>query len=270
MALGSIRREGFGVTATRKLAAILVADVAGYSRLAGIDEDLTLARLRALRSDLVDPSVAVHGGRIVKGTGDGVLAEFRSAVDAVRCAVDIQLGMAERNKGVDEARRIELRIGVNVGDVVQELDGDLMGDVVNVAARLEGACAPGAVCLSEDAYRQVRQRLPFEFRDVGPLRLKNIAEPVRVYATEGRAGGTKAAEARRTANLPLPERPSIAVLPFQNMSPEPEQEYFADGVVEDIITGMSRVRWIFVTARNSSFIYKGRAVDVRQVGASSA
>ena len=252
--------------ATRKLAAILVADVAGYSRLANADEDRTLARLRALRSDLVDPTVGVHGGRIVKRTGDGLVAEFRSAVEAVKCAVEIQQGMAERNTGVLPERRIDMRIGVNVGDVVEEADGDLMGDVVNIAARLEAACAPGAVCLSEDAYRQVRQRLPFDFHELGPLRLKNIAEPVRAYLIEGKLGTIEAKEAGRAPSLPLPDRPSIAVLPFQNMSAEPEQDYLADGIVEDIITGLSRIRWIFVTARNSSFTYKGRAVDVRQVG----
>jgi adenylate cyclase len=248
------------VTESRKLAAILAADVVGYSRLAGADEDRTLARLRALRSDLVDPTIAVHRGRIVKRTGDGALVEFRSVVDAVRCAIETQNGMVERNAGLPEDRRIEFRIGIHLGDVVEESDGDLMGDGVNIAARLESIAAPGAICISEDAYRQVKARLDLAVVDLGPIQLKNIAEPIRAFALQiGVAAGAKPA-------LALPDKPSIAVLPFQNMSGDPEQEYFADGMVEDITTGLSRIKWLFVIARNSSFVYKGKAVDIRQVG----
>src|SRR5207344_649908 len=169
---------------TRKLAAILAADVAGYSKLAGADEERTLARLRALRSDLIDPTIALHHGRVVKRTGDGVLIEFRSVVDAVRCAIEVQDGMADRNAGLPPEQRIEFRIGVHVGDVVEESDGDLMGDGVNIAARLEGIAKPGAICLSEDAYRQVKARLDLAVSDLGPTQLKNIADPVRVYSLE--------------------------------------------------------------------------------------
>ena len=258
---------------TRKLAAILVADVVGYSRLAGADEDRTLSRLRGLRSDLIDPAFAAHNGRVVKRTGDGAIIEFRSVVDAVRCAIEVQNGMVERNAGVPEDRRIVFRIGIHLGDVVEEGDGDLMGDGVNIAARLEGIAKPGAVCLSEDAYRQVRARLELAVSDLGPTQLKNIAEPIRVYSLEvGVRAQTKPATSEYAApdkpspRLALPDKPSIAVLPFQNMSDDPKQEYFVDGMVEDIITGLSRIRWLFVIARNSSFTYKGRAVDVRQVG----
>jgi adenylate cyclase len=259
---------------TRKIAAILVADVVGYSRLAGADEDRTLARLRGLRSDLIDPAVAAHRGRTVKRTGDGSLIEFRSVVDAVRCAIEVQNGMVERNSGLPLERRIEFRIGIHLGDVVEESDGDLMGDGVNIAARLEGIAKPGAICLSEDAYRQVKARLDLAVVDLGPTQLKNIAEPIRVYALQvgvpAPAKPPMSAESappeKQAAVLALPDRPSIAVLPFQNMSGDPEQEYFADGMVEDIITGLSRIKWLFVIARNSSFTYKGRAVDVRQVG----
>jgi TolB-like protein/class 3 adenylate cyclase len=258
------------VSETRKLAAILVADVVGYSRLAGADEDRILARLRTLRSDLVDPTIAVHHGRIVKRTGDGSIVEFRSVVDAVRCAIEVQNGMAERNAGLPEDRRIEFRVGIHLGDVVEEEDGDLMGDGVNIAARLEGVAIPGAICLSEDAYRQVKQRLDLKVSDLGPTSLKNITEPVRVYSVE--VGVSSPAPAKSLTNeaassrLALPERPSIAVLPFQNMSGSADDEYFADGMVEDIITGLSRIKWLFVIARNSSFVYKGKSVDVRQVG----
>ncbi|MBR0799582.1 adenylate/guanylate cyclase domain-containing protein [Bradyrhizobium jicamae] len=254
----------------RKLAAILVADVVGFSRLAGADEDRTLARLRALRSDLIDPTIAIHKGRVVKRTGDGAIVEFRSVVDAVRCAIEVQNSMIERNTGLPQERRIEFRIGVHLGDVVEESDGDLMGDGVNIAARLEGIAQPGAICLSEDAYRQVKSRLDVAISDLGETRLKNIADPIRVYSLLfGSAiakATTLAGPASSTAlNLSLPDKPSIAVLPFQNMSGDPEQEYFADGIVEDIITALSRFRQLFVIARNSSFVYKGRAVDVKQV-----
>src|SRR5450631_3952441 len=251
----------------RKLAAILAADVVGYSRLAGADEDRILARLRALRSDLIDPTIAVHHGRVVKRTGDGALVEFRSVVDAVRCAIEIQHAMVERNAGVAADRRIEFRIGIHLGDVVEESDGDLMGDGVNIAARLESIAAPGAICLSEDAYRQVKARLDLAVSDLGPTQLKNIAEPIRAYALQvGVTAKPKPTPPPEPARLALPDKPSIAVLPFQNMSGDPEQEYFADGIVEDIVTGLSRIKWLFVIARNSSFTYKGRAVDVRQVG----
>jgi len=248
----------------RKLAAILAADVVGYSRLAGADEDRTLARLRALRSDLVDPTIAVHGGRVVKRTGDGVLAEFRSVVNAVRSAIEVQTAMVERNAGLPPERRIEFRVGIHLGDVVEESDGDLMGDGVNIAARLEGVAKPGSICLSEDAYRQVRSRLDLAISDLGETTLKNIADPIRLYALQ--VGLAASAQPAPVAAVGLPERPSLAVLPFQNMSGDAEQDYFADGVVEDIITALSRIRWFFVIARNSSFTYKGKAVDIRQVG----
>jgi TolB-like protein len=254
----------------RKLAAILSADVVGFSRLAASDEDRTLARLRALRSDLIDPTIAVHNGRVVKRTGDGVLVEFRSVVDAVRCAVEVQNAMVERNAGLRADRRIEFRIGIHLGDVVEESDGDLMGDGVNIAARLEGLAEPGAICLSEDAFRQVRSRLDMTIDDLGETRLKNIVEPIRVYALRiGIPAERKRPAATQdtgTTTPSVPDRPSIAVVPFVNMSGDPEQEYFADGVVEDIITALSRFRQLFVIARNSSFAYKGRSVDVKQIG----
>ena len=259
------------MTGTRKLAAILAADVVGFSRLTGADEDRTLARLRALRSDLIDPTITVHKGRVVKRTGDGALVEFRSVVDAVRCAVEVQNGMVERNAGLPPERRIEFRVGVHIGDVVEESDGDLMGDAVNIAARLEGVAKPGAICLSEQAYWQVRSRLDVAVTDLGPTTLKNIAEPVRVYSLEVASQPKTAAPvapppAERTAPQPAaPEKPSIAVLAFQNMSGDPEQEYFGDGIAEDIITDLSKVGGLIVIARNSSFAYKGKAVDMRVV-----
>src|SRR5262245_9827258 len=259
------------MTESRKLAAILAADVVGFSRLAGADEDRTLARLRALRSDLIDPTIAVHNGRVVKRTGDGALVEFRSVVDAVRCGIEIQNSMIERNAGLPPERRIEFRIGIHLGDIVEESDGDLMGDGVNIAARLEGVAQPGSICLSVDAYLQVKSRLDVAISDLGETRLKNIAEPMRIYSLQfGGAVAAKVTASNGTATpqapgLSLPDKPSIAVLPFQNMSGDPEQEYFADGIVEDIITALSRFRQLFVIARNSSFVYKGQAVDVKQV-----
>jgi adenylate cyclase len=241
----------------RRLAAILAGDVAGYSRLMGADEEGTLLRLNAHRHEFLDPKISEHRGRIVKRTGDGILIEFGSVVDAARCAIEIQRGMNERNAPVAQDERIELRIGIHIGDIITE-EGDIFGDGVNIAARLEGIAQPGGICLSDDAYRQVRGKLEADFQDAGEQQLKNIARPVRIYRFQ-----RVAAEA---ATPPLPDRPSIAVLPFQNMSGDPEQDYFADGMVEDIITGLSRVRWLFVIARNSSFTYKGRAVDVTQVG----
>src|SRR5947209_10385323 len=258
----------------RKLAAILAADVVGFSRLTGADEDRTLARLRALRSDLVDPTIAVHNGRVVKRTGDGVLVEFRSVVNAVLCAIEIQNGMVERNAGLPPERRIDFRIGIHLGDVVEERDGDLMGDGVNIAARLEGIALPGGICLSEDAYRQVKARLDLAVSDLGATQLKNIVDPIRVYSLQvGVAAEAKPAAQselgvleKPAAPLTLPDKPSIAVLAFQNMSGDAEQEYFADGISEDIITALSKSRWLFVIARNSSFTYKGHAVDIKQIG----
>src|SRR5271168_4646059 len=292
---------------TRKIAAILVADVVGYSRLAGADEDRTLARLRGLRSDLIDPAVAAHHGRIVKRTGDGSLIEFRSVVDAVRCAIEVQQGLIERNAGVPEDRRIEFRVGIHVGDVVEESDGDLMGDGVNIAARLEGICEPGGVCLSEDAYRQVKARLELQVADLGPQSLKNIAEPVRAYllrhgapaaqkppqpATKTgvwalwpalaavlalvlfAAGGyawragyaprfLAASVDDKLANAP---RLSIVVLPFENLGGDPEQQYFADGITDDLTTDLSHVPDSFVIARDTAFTFKGRQIDAKAIG----
>jgi TolB-like protein/class 3 adenylate cyclase len=253
---------------TRKLAALLAADIAGYSRLAGADEDRTLARLRALRSDLIDPTIAVHNGRVVKRTGDGSLIEFRSVVDAVRCAIEVQNGMVERNVGLPPERRIEFRIGIHLGDVVEESDGDLMGDGVNIAARLEGIAKPGAICLSEDAYRQVRARLDLAVSDLGLTQLKNIAEPVRVYSLEvGRLAQAKRVESQSQAPMPSsPPRLSIVVLPFANIGGDPEQEYFVDGVTESLTTDLSRISGSFVIARNTAFTYKGKHIDVKQIG----
>jgi TolB-like protein/class 3 adenylate cyclase/Flp pilus assembly protein TadD len=251
---------------TRKIAAILAADVVGYSRLAGADEDRTLARLRALRSDLIDPTIAVHNGRVVKRTGDGILIEFRSVVDAVRCAIEVQNGMVERNAGVPPERRIEIRVGIHLGDVVEEIDGDLMGDGVNIAARLEGVCAPGAVCLSEDAYRQVKGRLDIDVTDLGPKELKNIAEPIRIYSLQvgapAQAKPTPAAAPEKSA----PPRLSIVVLPFANIGGGLEQEPFVDGVTESLTTDLSRIRGSFVIGRNTAFTFKGKAVDLKQIG----
>jgi adenylate cyclase len=293
---------------TRKIAAILVSDVVGYSRLAGADEDRTLARLRALRSDLIDPTISVHHGRIVKRTGDGSVIEFRSVVDAVRCAMEVQHAMVERNAGVALEKRIAFRIGIHLGDVVEESDGDLMGDGINIAARLEGVCEPGSICLSEDAYRQVKGRLDLAVSDLGPTLLKNIAEPIRVYslqvgvpaqtkpATEAKAAEPK----KRSSLLPLiagivallvligggawwvlnANRPvaaaskapaeaahlSIVVLPFANLSNDPSQDYFADGVTENLTTDLSRIRGSFVIARNTAFTFKGKGLDAKEIG----
>src|SRR5450631_2538664 len=249
----------------RRLAAILAADVAGSCRLIGIDEEGTLAQLKALRKRLFDPKISDHRGRIVKNTGDGALVEFGSVVDAVRCAVEIQRGMAEQNIDVPQVKRIEFRIGIHVGDIIIE-DHDIFGDGVNIAARLEGIAEPGGVCVSDDTYRQIRDRVDAAFDDKGEIALKNIARPVRVFALSGAKDTPAKSQPGSTPALTLPDKPSIAVLPFQNMSGDPEQEYFADGMVEDIITALSRVRSFFVIARNSSFIYKGKAVDIKEVG----
>ena len=293
---------------TRKLAAILVADVVGYSRLAGADEDRILARLRTLRSDLIDPTIAVHHGRIVKRTGDGSIIEFRSVVDAVRCAIEVQNGLIERNAGVPEDRRIEYRVGIHVGDVVEETDGDLMGDGVNIAARLEGVAKPGAICLSEQAYWQVKGRLDLKVSDLGQTQLKNIAEPVHIYSLEvGQPAAAKPAPSatpagpaksptskRRWVSAPFAaaivalvllaaaggwyvlggrmEKPaqaahlSIVVLPFANLSGDPSQDYFADGVTENLTTELSRIRDSFVIARNTAFTFKGKAIDAKEIG----
>ena len=287
---------------TRKIAAILVADVVGYSRLAGADEDRTLARLRALRSDLIDPTISVHHGRIVKRTGDGSVIEFRSVVDAVRCALEVQHAMVERNAGVAPDKRIEFRIGIHLGDVVEESDGDLMGDGVNIAARLEGIAGPGAICLSEDAYRQVSGRLDMAVTDLGPTQLKNIERSIRVYslqvgvpaqakpAIEPKAPDKPPTPKPRWALLPLiagivalivvaagawvflagnrtaPAHLSIVVLPFTNLSNDPAQDYFADGVTENLTTDLSRIRNSFVIARNTAFTFKGKNIDAKEIG----
>ena len=291
---------------TRKLAAILVSDVVGYSRLAGADEDRILARLRALRSDLIDPIIAVHNGRVVKRTGDGAIVEFRSVVDAVRCAIEVQNGMVERNAGLPPERRIQFRIGIHLGDVVEESDGDLMGDGVNIAARLEGIAAPGTICLSEQAYWQVKSRLDLAVSDLGSTRLKNIAEPVHVYSLEvGKttlAKATKPAVAKQrsifvplaagivalivvaggawyflganrpaavTSNAPAARADaahlSIVVLPFRNLSGDPSQDYFADGITENLTTDLSRIRNSFVIARNTAFTLKGKNISIKEI-----
>jgi len=253
---------------TRRLAAILAADVAGYSRLMGADEEGTLAALKAIRRELSDPKVKEHRGRIVKTTGDGLLIEFASVVDAVRCAVEVQRAMAERNADVPPDRRIEFRMGINLGDIIK--DGrDIYGDGVNVAARLEALAELGGICVSRVVRDQVRDKLAFSFEDMGEQQVKNIARPVRVHRVvlRERSGSSEPVMGKSAKpSLALPDKPSIAVLPFQNMSGDPEQEYFADGMVEEITTALSRIRWLFVIARNSTFTYKGRAIDVKQVG----
>jgi class 3 adenylate cyclase len=293
---------------TRKLVAILVADVVGYSRLAGADEDRTLSRLRGLRSDLIDPAIAAHHGRIVKRTGDGSIIEFRSVVDAVRCAIEVQTGLIERNAGLPPERRIEFRVGIHVGDVVEEADGDLMGDGVNIAARLEGVAKPGAICLSEQAYWQVKGRLDLKVSDLGATQLKNIAEPIHVYSLEvgqpvqakPRPSATPADQAKAVAckrrmgsaslaaaiaallllavaggwfllngRAPKPAEAahlSIVVLPFANLSGDPAQDYFADGIIENLTTELSRIRDSFVIARNTAFTYKGKSIDAKEIG----
>jgi len=247
--------------AERRLTAILAADVAGYSRLMGADEEDTLARLKAHRRELIDHKIGEHRGRIVKTTGDGILIEFPSVIEAISCAVAVQRGMVERNAGTPQDRQLAFRIGVNLGDIIVE-DGDIHGDGVNIAARLEGIAEPGGICISEDAFRQVRGKVDAEFADMGEQSLKNIARPLRVYCC--RALPTAAIESPSTA-LPLPDKPSLAVLPFQNLTGDAEQEYFVDGMVEEITTAIARLPWLFVIARNSAFTYKGKPVDVKQV-----
>ena len=251
------------MTETRKLAAILVADIVGYSRLAGVDEERTLARLRALRSDLIDPTIALHHGRIVKRTGDGSIIEFRSVVDAVRCAIEVQSGMVERNAGLPPERRIEFRIGIHLGDVVEESDGDLMGDGVNIAARLEGMCEPSGVALSGPAYEHARDRLKEAFVDLGEKTLKNIARPLRVYALKlGGAAPVSAAALEKAS----PPHLSIVVLPFVNLAGDPQQDYFVDGVTESLTTDLSQMSRMRVIGRNTAFSYKNKAVDLKQIG----
>ena len=243
----------------RKLAAILAADVAGYSRLAGADEERTLARLRALRSDLIDPTISVHHGRVVKRTGDGALVEFRSVVDAVRCAVEVQNGMTLRNAGLPSEQRIEFRVGIHLGDVVEEADGDLMGDGVNIAARIEAIADPGGISLSHAAYEQMRDKVAQNFVDRGEQSLKNIARPIRVYALARAAAAPEAGK-------PGPPHLSIVVLPFTNIGGDPEQDYFVDGVTESLTTDLSRIAGSFVIARNTAFTYKGKPNNVKQIG----
>ena len=291
---------GGNMTETRKIVAILAADVVGFSRMASVNEDRTLARLRALRADVIDPIIASQNGRVFKRTGDGALVEFRSVVEAVRCAISVQNAMAERNVGTPEDQRIEFRVGIHLGDVVEEADGDLMGDGVNIAARLEGIAEPGAICLSEQAYWQVKGRLDFVVTDLGPTQLKNIAEPVRAYSLEvgkpAQVRPTKPASLKHrskymllaagivalvaiTASVWLFVRPtsapeaaaiaprfSIVVLPFANLSGDPTQEYLADVLTEGLTSGLSRISGTFVIARSSASTYKGKPVDVRQVG----
>jgi adenylate cyclase len=245
----------------RKLAAILAADVVGYSRLMGIDEEGTLARLKAHRRELIDPKIAEYHGRMVKLTGDGALVEFPSVVGAVRCAVDIQRGMISRNADEPEDKRIVFRVGVNLGDIIVDGD-DIYGDGVNVATRLEALCEPGDICVSQVVRDQVRDKVDIAFEDGGDQQLKNISRPVRIYKLRLRPPSFE----NFRAALPLPDKPSIAVLPFANMSGDPSQEYFSDGITEDIITELSRFSELFVIARNSSFQYKGKSIDIRQVG----
>src|SRR5260370_32855082 len=244
----------------RKLMAILAADVAGYSKLMGADEEGTLARLKAHRHRLVDPKITKHRGRISKTTGDGLLAEFPSAVDAVRCAVEVQRGMIAGNVDVPSKKKFKFRVGINVGDIMLH-GGDIFGDGVNVAARLENLAEPGGICVSGRVQEDVRDKLDIAFEDMGEQKLKNIARPVRVYRV-------RLNEAISTAEpaVTLPDKPSIAVLPFQNLTGDPGQEYFADGITEEITTALARLRGFFVIARNSAFTYKGRTVDVKQIG----
>ena len=247
--------------ASRRLAAIFAGDIAGYSRLMGVDEEGTLRQLKLHRKELVDPKILEHRGRIVKTTGDGMLVEFSSAVDAVRCAVDVQQGMAERNVNVPAEKRIEFRVGINVGDIIIE-DDDIFGDGVNVAARLEGLATPGGIMVSRTVHDQVRDKLNFSFEDIGEQSVKNIVRPVRAYRVE--INGLSVDRGSLDVDAVL-KRPAIAVLPFANLTNDAEQEYFADGLTEDIITALSCWRLFPVIARNSTFVYKGRAVKVQQL-----
>jgi len=247
------------MASTRRLAAILAADVAAFSRLMEADEEGTLTRLRAIRAELFDPAIGAHNGRLVKTTGDGLLVEFSSVVNALRCATEVQARMAERNAPASMDQRIEFRIGIHQGDIVVE-DGDIFGDGVNVSARLEGLAEPGGICVSARVQEDAAGKLDLAFEDMGAQALKNIARPVRVYRI---SAGPVPASAQTRPKLAFPEKPSLAVLPFQNMSGDPEQEYFADGMVEEITTALSRLPWLFVIARNSSFAYRGRSIDIK-------
>jgi TolB-like protein/class 3 adenylate cyclase len=249
----------------RKLAAILAADIAGYSRLMGADETGTLARLKEYRRELIDPKNKQYRGRVVKTTGDGILVEFPSVVDAISCSLEVQQGMRERNADIPKEKRIEFRIGINLGDVIVE-GRDLYGDGVNIAARLEGLAEPGGICISQTVLNHTRGKVAFDVEDLGEQTLKNIVQPIHVYRLTVNSDRGSVVSRPLELALALPDKPSIAVLPFQNMGLEPEQDYFADGIVEDIITALSRFSELFVIARNSSFTYKGRAVDVKQVG----
>ncbi len=246
----------------RKLAAIFAADIAGYSRLMELDEAGTLARLKA-RREIMDRLIAAHRGRIFNTAGDSVVADFASAVDAVQCAVAVQEALGNEDAGMAESEAMRFRIGIHVGDVIVE-GTNLFGDAVNIAARLEAVAEPGGICVSATVRDQIGSKLPVGFIDLGEQQVKNIVQPVRVYRVQGKPTATEGATV--APPLPLPDKPSIAVLPFANMSGDPEQEYFADGMVEEIITALSRIRWLFVLARNSSFTYKGQPVDVKQVG----
>jgi len=245
---------------TRKLTTILAADIAGYSRLTAVDEERTLARLRALRSDLVDPAISIHHGRVVKRTGDGILVEFRSPVEAVRCAIEVQDGIAERNAGLPSERRIQFRVGLHVGDVVEEADGDLMGDAINIAARIEGIAVPGDIYVSRAAYDQIDGKIAERFTDLGDRDLKNIPKAVRVFALQ------RNRELAKPADRAEPPRLSMVVLPFSNLGGASEQEYFVDGVTESLTTDLSRIAGSFVIGRNTAFTYKGKAVDLKQIG----
>jgi adenylate cyclase len=258
-----------GEPVERRLAAVLAADVAGYSRLMGRDEERTLANLKSFRKTLVDPAIAAHRGRIVKTTGDGMLVEFASAVDAARCAVEVQRSMALQNADVPQDLRIEFRIGIHIGDIIID-DNDIFGDGVNIAARLEGIAEPGGICISDDAHRQIRGKIDIAFDDIGEQTLKNIVEPMRAWHI--RLAGEAAPAIRsspppiRVQDLALPDKPSIVVLPFDNMSAEAGQDYLADGIVEAITAALSCIRSFFVIARSSAFTYKGRATNARNIG----
>ncbi len=248
----------------RRLAAILAADAVGYSRLIRADEEGTLDRLKALRNEIIDPKIAEHNGRIVKLMGDGMLAEFASVVDAVRAAIEAQRSITEHNAGLPEEKRIEFRVGINLGDVV--IDGDdIHGDGVNVAARLEGLAEPGGICISDKVYEELRDRIDLPFEDLGEQEVKNIDRPVRVWRWAADTSTAAPSSDKDSEPRPFPDRPSIAGLPFDNMSDDPEQEYFADGITEDLITDLLKISGLFVIARNSSFSYKGQQVKVHQV-----
>ncbi len=247
----------------RRLAAILVTDVVGYTRLMGDDEAGTLTALKNCREELISPKIVEHQGRLVKLMGDGALVEFASAVDALACASDIQKGMAVRNQEAGRIPKITFRIGINIGDIIVE-DDDIYGDGVNLASRLEGIAEPGGICISDNVYVQVKNKLPLNYQDLGLQSLKNVAEPVQVYLVSPKdvAGSM---DTNATVSPAIPHRPSIAVLPFDNMSADPEQEFLADGITEDLITGLSKIRWFFVISRTSTFTYKGQSVEVKQV-----